>query len=800
MSSFLRVREFLVAILCLSCIALFVPGETLSQEQQFQSHETNGLEPILEAEHEFLRQQQQSLQDIEERIPGLTQRFEARLQEFIAELNRLTRLQAFVEDNVKEVVLMRQFASRLAYDFQQSLLPLQNTLEALKKSHERLNARKQDILEQIRLTSAQDLTQPQKQRLEKFEALLQKKSSLQAKIQDSIDKSDNFAQRLQSFQDSLEQALGFAWKSYFLSPDSSIFSFHLDDLLQDAQNWRQGLPVYSNFFLIGQNPWVKLMAYTLTLGGLLFLIGFLLVKKVTAYVPDLGLKTQSGSLLILCLSLALWTATGLTPSAFSSVLLLTIVQILVFGSLSRLLWIYRLALKEIDRSSPNPLTPLWWLFTASLILQGLSLPASLLVLIWPIILLVFIFWLAKSCKQAPLYLELSFLIASLIVLIVLALLALLGWVHISLLLGSFLLVLALSLQFGATAARLLKSRAVLLPDTNLGYLGQGLIQGAGIPLLWILSFLLAAFWLGLKLGDVLFLKELTDLDLGWGAISVNIFRLILILIGFYLAKSGLVLLRSIIDSMAEGNEHLDAGTTATLKALLTYIIWSIFIIIALAFLGLNLTSLTLVAGGLSVGIGFGMQSIVNNFISGLILLFGRAIKPGDIIQVADLWAEVKEVNIRCTVVETFDKANLLIPNSKLIEEQIINWTLADNVIRRTITVGVVHGSDIELTKRLLQYIAETHPDVLKRPLPLVRFIDFGSSALMFRLYFFAMIANAWDTESAVRFEIDKIFREYGIQFAFPQQDLHIKTANGLDKLFAEKGTEQESPGVEKQGD
>ncbi len=800
MLSFLRVREFLVAMLCLSCIALFISGEALPQEQQFQSHETNGLEPILEAEHEFLRQQQQSLQDIEERIPGLTQSFEARHQEFIAELNRLTRLQIFVEDNVKEVVLMRQFAGRLAQNFQQSLLPLQNTLETLKKSHERLNARKKDLLEQIRLTSPDDLIPPQMQRLEKFDVLLLKNKKLQDKIQSTIHKTDSFAKSLQSFQASLEQDLSFAWKSYFLAPDSSIFSFHLNNLIQDAQDWRQGLPIYSNFFLIGQNPWIKLMAYTLAFGALLFLIGFLLVKKVTAYVPDLGLKTQFGSLLILGLSLALWIATGLTPSAFSSVLLLTVVQILAFGSLSRLLWIYRLTLKEMDRSSPNPLTPLWWLFTASLILQGLSLPASLLVLIWPLVTLGFIFWLVKSCKQACLYLERIILIACLIILGILALLALFGWVHISLLLGSFLLVLALSLQFGAAAARLLKSRAALLPDTNLGYLCQGLIQGAGIPLLWILSFLLATFWLGLKLGDVLFLKELTDLDLGWGAISVNIFRLILILIGFFLVKSGLVLLRSIIDSMAEGNEHLDPGTTATLKTLLTYIIWSIFIVIALAFLGLNLTSLTIVAGGLSVGIGFGMQSIVNNFISGLILLFGRAIKPGDIIQVADLWAEVKEVNIRCTVVETFDKANLLIPNSKLIEEQITNWTLADNVIRRTITVGVVHGSDIELSKRLLQYIAETHPDVLKRPLPFVRFIDFGASALIFRLYFFAMIANAWDTESAVRFEIDKIFREYGIQFAFPQQDLHIKTASGLEKLFAEKGAEQESPRVEKPGD
>jgi small-conductance mechanosensitive channel len=301
------------------------------------------------------------------------------------------------------------------------------------------------------------------------------------------------------------------------------------------------------------------------------------------------------------------------------------------------------------------------------------------------------------------------------------------------------------------------------------------------------------------MGDVQFLQEITALNLGWGAISVNLFRLILVLIGFYLARSGLVILRSVMDSMAEGNEQLDPGTTATLKTLLTYIVWAVYIIVALAFLGVNLTSLTVVAGGLSVGIGFGMQSIVNNFISGLILLFGRAIKPGDIVQIGDLWAEVKEVNIRTTVVETFDKSALLLPNSKLISEQITNWTLSDNVIRRTITVGVAYGSDTELVKRLLLHIAETHPDVLKIPRPFARFIDFGANSLDFRLYFYATINNAWDTESALRFEIDKIFREYNIEIAFPQHDLHIKSATGLEGLLTSKRTEG-GPQVEKEPD
>jgi small-conductance mechanosensitive channel len=186
-----------------------------------------------------------------------------------------------------------------------------------------------------------------------------------------------------------------------------------------------------------------------------------------------------------------------------------------------------------------------------------------------------------------------------------------------------------------------------------------------------------------------------------------------------------------------------------------------------------------------VGIGFGMQSIVNNFISGLILLFGRSIKPGDIIQLGELWATVKEVNIRTTEVTTFDQSSVFLPNSQLIGEQITNWTHQNKTIRRTIVVGVAYGSDIELVKRLLIYLADTNPEVYSMPAPFCRFINFGSSSLDFCLYFYASIDTAWDTESTLRFEIDTTFREYGIEIAFPQQDLHIRSSQGLEKLFAQ---------------
>ncbi|MFO8031152.1 MAG: mechanosensitive ion channel, partial [Desulfohalobiaceae bacterium] len=719
----------------------------VAQEEQKDGPAGKELEPIRQAETETFKQQSQVIQRVQEKLPELVQTFQSRRQKLVPELNRLLRLKGFVGNNFKELVFMRQFVERLGQEHKQSLAPLQEELQKVQQAHSRLKSQQDDLLERVQLDSAFARTKAQQEKLQAYDSLLDKSEQLQTKLESALEKSEDFSQRLHTVKSSLQQDLDNAWKSYFFSRDGSVLDLSLQGLLRDLQEWQQGLPVYFNFFFIGQMPWLKFLSYAFFLAGVLILVSFFGLRKLRSHLDQVEPKDLLLSLSQIYLSLGLWTVTFYLPQAFHSVLLLVLIQVLLFHGLSGLFWRLRLMAKEEPLQGATPLTPLWWLFSASLVLQGLNLPSSLLVLIWPAILLCFIFWLLKACKGIQLGLERISLISGWIVLLVLGLVALVGAVHISLLLGAFLFVLALSLQFAALAADLLKARVAMLPDSNLGYLGQGLIQGTGVPLLWILSILAATLWLGVNMGDAHFLKEINNLDLGWGAISINMFRLILVLIGFYLAKSGLVILRSIMDSMAEGKKHLDEGTKATLKTLITYVVWAVYLVLALAFLGLNLTSLTVVAGGLSVGIGFGLQSIVNNFISGLILLFGRAIKPGDIIQVEDFWAEVQEVNIRSTVVETFDKSTLLLPNSMLIEKQITNWTLSDKTIRRTITVGVAYGSDIELVKRLLQYIAETHPEVLNRPLPFVRFADFGSSALIFTLYFFAPIDKAWDIES-----------------------------------------------------
>lgn len=188
---------------------------------------------------------------------------------------------------------------------------------------------------------------------------------------------------------------------------------------------------------------------------------------------------------------------------------------------------------------------------------------------------------------------------------------------------------------------------------------------------------------------------------------------------------------------------------------------------------MNPTSLVVVFGALGIGLGFGLQNIFNNFMSGLILLFERPIQVGDDIEINGTWATVRKINVRSTQVQTYDNASLIIPNSDLINNQVTNWSFKDKRLRRKITVGVAYGSDIELVRKTLLEIANGAKNVLKYPDPDVLFKDFGDSALIFHLRLWTYIDFMFEVETEVRFKIDKAFKEKGITIAFPQQDVHL---------------------------
>jgi len=177
-----------------------------------------------------------------------------------------------------------------------------------------------------------------------------------------------------------------------------------------------------------------------------------------------------------------------------------------------------------------------------------------------------------------------------------------------------------------------------------------------------------------------------------------------------------------------------------------------------------------------VGVCLVFQDVFRDVVSGFILLFDGSVRVKDIVEIGDMVARVEKINIRTSYVKTMDGKIIVVPNSKLTEENVINWTISDKITRFHVSVGVAYGSDTEKVKNILYQVALNHPLVDKRRKIVVMFQDFGDSALQFDLYFWA--ARSWEImeiKSDIRFAIDKAFRENDIQIPFPQRDLHIKS-------------------------
>ena len=253
-----------------------------------------------------------------------------------------------------------------------------------------------------------------------------------------------------------------------------------------------------------------------------------------------------------------------------------------------------------------------------------------------------------------------------------------------------------------------------------------------------------------------------------------VLAIVVILLTHMVARVGRALLKEkILDK-----RPLERGLKDSILTISSYLGWGLGLILALSILGVNATSLAVIFGALSIGIGFGLQNIFNNFISGLILLFERPIQVGDYVEVGGLWAEVKKINVRATVVQTFDNASVIIPNSEFISQQVTNWSFKDKRMRRNLDIGVAYGSDVDLVQKTLMGIAQETSGVLKYPRPDVIFVDHADSALIFRLRIWVDVDDYWTVASQIRCDIDRLFRELNIEIAFPQRDLHIRTLPG----------------------
>ncbi len=295
--------------------------------------------------------------------------------------------------------------------------------------------------------------------------------------------------------------------------------------------------------------------------------------------------------------------------------------------------------------------------------------------------------------------------------------------------------------------------------------------------IWWLSTLTLPLWLGSILNRAVTVWTRPFFHFGGIPITLDFFMkvvvfLLLLSVG---AKAG----RRILRTRVLARTSLDPGLKYALEVATGYAILVLGIVVGLQSAGLNLSSLTFVTGALGVGIGFGLQNTVNNFVSGLILLVERPIKVGDRVEVGSLTGDIVRIGARSTWVRTNDNFVIIVPNSHFISNQVTNWTANDRRVRITLGLGVSYESDPANVRTILLAIATAHPAILRDPAPDVIFLGFGDSSLDFEL-------RVWTSESLrtphilksdLYFSIFEAFKANSIEIPFPQRDLHLRSVS-----------------------
>lgn len=299
------------------------------------------------------------------------------------------------------------------------------------------------------------------------------------------------------------------------------------------------------------------------------------------------------------------------------------------------------------------------------------------------------------------------------------------------------------------------------------------------PLVWVSLFLwLWATLLAFGIDDwvIAAIQSVFQAEVSFGDVTLSLRGIIVFIFAVWVAIWASRIVRAVLNQDVLPRMDLPRGVGNTISMTAHYTIIMIGLLLGVGYMGLDLSSLAFVVGALGVGIGFGLQNVVNNFVSGLILIFEAPIQVGDTVEVGALMGRVVRIGIRTSRVRTYSGSEVIVPNGDLVSNQVINWTLSDRKRRLELNVGVAYGSDTDKVTDLLRAVLEADEDVLEDPAPLIVFSEFGDSALNFRI--FAWISDfdiGMGATHRLNSAINHALAEAGITIPFPQRDLHMIT-------------------------
>ncbi len=578
------------------------------------------------------------------------------------------------------------------------------------------------------------------------------------------------SKRLSQTLENIESTLTASWRQYYLSPSQNDLG-SIDTYTTLFTEWTASFSSRMRFAYPQSMPeWedaVTTFAVVFVVMALMGLIGLR------------GARVLSGSWRVACEDVIkgswIWASFGLAvllaaanQSGGTYFAFIMVGSLLVIAAVAAMSWRLRVVANSALKNRPSPLNRLLPAASLGMLMLFSDLPPRMLGWAWILVMVTFFAWVfninrkGASTRDLPLLEKLSygcalwFGVGSL-------LMAFMGYARLGILLFMLLFALVNILTLGNALMALFANLIDQIFNKEVTPVRNALGEAIAIPGAWLFSLICTLPWFWAVPGARYLLRTAMAANYTVGDASVDFSRLLLIVLFFFLVRSFVSLSSTSLNHLPDHMPHIERGVIPPLRTMVRYVSWTIFGIIVLGSFGVNFTSLAVVAGGLSVGIGFGVQNLFNNLISGLILIFGRTILVGDVVDVASISGTVKAINIRSTTIETAERALVYVPNSAIMSSHFFNWTRLSRMVRRSITIGVPYGTDPELVTKALLDAAEKQEHVRKAPPPSAYFANFGPQSLEFTLnVFIDDIDNGARTLSAIRCEIEKSLQEIGI--------------------------------------
>ncbi len=762
------------------------PGDTPKDAQDGQDGQ-QAMDVIWQTRGQELSALVEEADRLRRSLPDMAKVLDAQVAAVQRDYQRLFALYQLSRNHPSEMAAIRRQLAGVQRTLQGRLAPMEATDASVRQRLDDFTALDKELSEHLATERSSELSKDLSEYLAKLTEGRKNLTALRTRLTRALDPGHAVNAKLTQALEQIDAQLPTLWRTYYLVASSSLMDLTVwQSLPANLAAWSDTVEVrLATEFPQSTRDWGALLLRFSFLVVPLFLLGRLALRR-GCRLPggwaescrNVAARSWPWLAIGIALHFASWTRGGEVYRA----VVVPAHLLLLWGELT-LVWSLRAtALAGVPQRSP--LSLLFAPAAIGVLLLFLNPPAVLLAPVWALCMVAVLVVRARRGRPHVLPLLEKVLLACEPALCIVSLLAaVFGWARLAIPFFLVGLAAAVALQLGAVLVAFVTLLAERLPEKGMRALLRGLVLGLGAPAMWVVAAATLLPWMSAFPGGPYMMRQALELNVNVGSVSFNSLRVLGLVLLFYLTRSAIAVGTSFLENLPARLPRVERGVIPPLQTGLTYALWALFGLVVLNALGVSLTSLTVIAGGLSVGLGFGLQTIFNNFFSGLILIFGRSLQEGDIIQIGETWGTVRKISIRSTTVETFDNAVIFVPNSEFVSNRLTNWTRNSLRMRRDIAVGVAYGSDIDKVTDLLKLAAADHPHVMRDPAPNVLFQEFGPSSLDFVLRVWVDDLNyGASTASDLRRVIDRLFRENDIEISFPQMDVHVRAIDGLAAL------------------